>query len=59
MLGINEVECTYMNNIIPEAAAKRRSGRKPVSPGRGLLILRCKSNPPLCLDLVMFGRSTF
>ena len=31
----------------------------PEPAGRGLLILRCKSHPPLCVGLVWFGRSTF
>ena len=30
-----------------------------VSPGRGLLILKCESHLPLCVGLVWFGRSTF
>ena len=33
----------------------RASGAK----GRGFLILRCESHPPLCVGLVWFGRSTF
>ena len=44
-------------SLIPEPAA--RSAAPGVSPGRGLLILRYESHPPLFVGLVWFGRSTF
>ena len=54
LLSCASVGSTVATGDNPPAAAL--PGR---SPGRGLLILRCESHPPLCVGLVWFGRSTF
>ena len=44
---------SFSPNIVPEPVA--RSATPGVSPGRGLLILRCESHPKLFVGLVWFG----
>ena len=50
----------YLRKIFKTPEPAVRSAVSGVSPGRGLLILKCESHPPLCVDVgfVWFGRLT-